>query len=146
MTRSVRFGVVALTAALVIVIVVQSVLLLQRQRELTHYRASDQTRRDFCLAYAGMISAVRQGLKAAQETAAAEQRPPNETYAWVFVWLTNPAFLTVCRVPEPTRSKLAEDGQRGCMRDRTDGSGSNYDLHCLEMRARELEPAIAVHE
>lgn len=146
MTSPAKLGVVAVTGVLIVVVVVQSVLLLQRQQELTRYRASDQSRRDFCLAYAGMISAVSYGLKAARETAAAERQPANESYAWVFVWLTNPAFLKVCNVPEPTRSKLAEDTQRGCMHDRTGGFGATYDVECLEMRARELERAISLQE
>ncbi len=137
MTRQRLLGALAVVVLLA-VIIVEGVFLLQTQRELKRYRASDARRRDFCLAYSGMITAVRYGLNEAHDTT------NDQTNAWAFVWLTNPAFLKVCNVEEPTRSKIADRSHWGCTRDRAGGGGTEYDLSCLASLAEELEPAISL--
>lgn len=140
MTKSAKLLFAGLATGLLAVIVVLSIFLVQSQREATRYRAGEQQRRDFCLAYAGMLDAVRSGMEAARTTS------KDQTQAWVFVWLTNPAFLKVCHVAEPTQSKIADRASWGCTRGRTDGIGSEYDLQCLQSLARELERAIPLSQ
>lgn len=123
----------AVIAVLVAAIGVQAGLLVQRKRELAVMRASHQERKDFCLAYAGMINSVRHWINAAQI------RSDDRTPGWVFHWLTNPAFLKVCRVAEPTRSTITNRKLRLCRR------GFEEDLKCLEELARELEGAISIY-
>lgn len=122
---------------LLAVIGVQALLLVQTKDEAVVYRASDQQRREFCVAYAGMINSVRGWINAAQE------RTNDQTPAWVFQWLATQPFLKVCRVTEPTRSKIADSARWGCTRQRPD-IGHEQDLECLEKLARELEGAVSI--
>lgn len=128
----------AIVLVLVAVIVVQSVYLVQRQRDVAEYRARDRQRRDFCVGYRGMLAAVRRGMEAARKDGSYDQ-----THVHTFFWLTEPQFLNVCYVAEPTRTKVANRANWRCKQERTkEAAWSEWDFSCLEVLSKELEDAI----